>query len=100
MSVVTFYTLECVEQEDWNGADDIYITINGVRAYSTSIEKGDKRHIDKSFPFSGDVATVRMYESDRLDDDDLLGEQIPLLGEGEMKFREDGAHYTLSYKLS
>ncbi|MFE0186399.1 hypothetical protein [Streptomyces sp. NPDC058989] len=98
---MTFYTLECVEQEDWNGADDIYLTINGGRSvYSTSIEKGEKRHINKSFHFAGDVAEVRMYESDDADADDLLGEQVPLLGYGEMKFREDGAHYTLSYNLS
>ncbi|WP_281066773.1 hypothetical protein [Streptomyces inhibens] len=40
-----------------------------------------------------------MYESDNLDDDDLLGEQVPLAGYGEMKFRQDDAYYTLSHKL-
>lgn len=100
MGVVKFGQLECVKQEDWNGADDIYITLNGDTVYSTRMSEGDKRSIDKSFSFKGDVATVRMYESDDVDDDDLLGEQIPLLGYGEMKFTEDGAHYTLSYVLS
>ena len=100
MGVVKFGQLECVRQEDWNGKDDIYITINGERVYSTRIGDGGTRNINQSFHFKGNVAKVRMYESDSVDEDDLLGEQIPLLGHGEMKFREDGAYYTLSYHLS
>ncbi|MFI9046057.1 hypothetical protein [Streptomyces sp. NPDC053427] len=99
MGAVHFGELECVKQEDWNGADDIYITLNGHTVYSTRMSEGDKRSIDRSFPFKGDVATVRMYESDDIGEDDLLGEQIPLLGPGEMKFTEDDAYYTLSYVL-
>ncbi|MFI2186438.1 hypothetical protein [Streptomyces sioyaensis] len=100
MGLVKFGQLECVKQEDWNGQDDIYITINGKHVYSTRMSEGDKHSINRSFRFDGDVARVRMYESDSADDDDLLGEQIPLLGYGEMKFREDDAYYTLSYELS
>ncbi|MFG2832510.1 hypothetical protein [Streptomyces sp. NPDC048434] len=100
MSVVKFGQLECVKQEDWNGNDDIYITINGKQVYSTEIGEDGKRSINKSFRYEGDVARVRMYESDSLDDDDFLGEQIPLLGYGEMKFRQDGAYYTLTYELT
>ncbi|MEU9112903.1 hypothetical protein AB0D04_14225 [Streptomyces sp. NPDC048483] len=100
MAVVTFGELVCVKQEDWNGKDDIYITINGKQVYSTRIGEGGKRSINKAFPYEGDVARVRMYESDDLGDDDLLGEQIPLLGHGEMKFTEDDAHYTLTYELT
>ncbi|MFE0380666.1 hypothetical protein ACFW1M_35040 [Streptomyces inhibens] len=100
MGVLTIGRLECIKQEDWNGKDDIYITINGGRpVYSTQIGEDGKRDINKSFRFEGDVAVVRMYESDNADDDDLLGEQVPLAGYGEMKFREDDAYYTLSYKL-
>ncbi|TJZ44583.1 hypothetical protein FCH28_30105 [Streptomyces piniterrae] len=100
MGVVKFVRLECVKQEDWNGEDDIYITINGDQVYSTSISEDDnKRDIDQTFTYQGDVATVRMYEYDSTDDDDLLGEQIVLGDYGEMKFTEDDAYYTLSYRV-
>ncbi|MEU5212769.1 hypothetical protein [Streptomyces sp. NPDC020742] len=100
MGAVKFYRLECIKQEDWNGKDDIYITINGKRVYSTRIGEDGTRTIDKTYRFEGDVAEVRMYESDDADADDLLGEQVPLLGYNELKFREDGAHYVLSCELS
>lgn len=99
MGLVKFGQLECVKQEDWNGEDDIYITINGKRVYSARIGEGGKHNINQSFRYKGDVARVRLYESDSADGDDLLGEQIPHLGNYEMKFTEDDAYYTLSYEL-
>ncbi|UZJ32723.1 hypothetical protein [Streptomyces endophytica] len=99
MGVVKFGQLECVKQEDWNGKDDIYLTINGKKVYSARIGEDDKITINKTFHYDGDVAEVRMYESDDADDDDLLGEQVPIHDFGEMKFTEDDAYYTLSYQL-
>ncbi|GAB7029163.1 hypothetical protein AB0G35_12870 [Streptomyces sp. NPDC021749] len=99
MASVKFFQLECVKQEDWNGKDDIYLTINGKKVYSARMAEDDKIHINRTFPYEGDVARVRLYESDDVGDDDLLGEQVPLSGVGEMKFTEDDAYYTLSYQL-
>ncbi|MBL1087955.1 MULTISPECIES: hypothetical protein [Streptomyces] len=99
MAAVKFFHLECVKQEDWNGKDDIYLTINGHRVYSARMGEDDKVAINRTFHVEGDVATVRLYESDDIGNDDLLGEQIPLSGVGEMKFTEDDAYYTLSYEF-
>jgi hypothetical protein len=98
MGAVTFWHLRCFRQEDWSGKDDIYVTINGERVYSARIGEGGKYAINKTFRYKGDVARVRMYESDNLDDDDFLGEAIPLLGGHEMTFNQDGALYTITYE--
>ena len=64
------------------------------------ISEGDKKKIDKTVQFTGNVS-VKLYEND-VEGDDYLGQQVlePGSKDGIMEFTKDGAKYRLSYKVA
>jgi hypothetical protein len=94
-------TLHCVEQEDFVGDDEIRIRVEDQNlGKSVQISEGDKKKIDKTVQFTGNVS-VKLYEND-VEGDDYLGQQVlePGAKDGIMEFTKDGAKYRLSYKVS
>jgi hypothetical protein len=94
-------TLHCVEQEDFVGDDEIRIRVEDQNlGKSVQISEDDKKKIDRTVQFTGNVS-VKLYEND-VEGDDYLGQQVLAPGnkDGVMEFTKDGARYRLSYKLS
>jgi hypothetical protein len=94
-------TLHCVEQEDFVGDDEIRIRVEDQNlGKSVRISEGDKKTIDKTVQFTGNVS-VKLYEND-VEGDDYLGQRIlePGSKDGIMEFTKDDAKYRLSYKVS
>jgi hypothetical protein len=94
-------TLHCVEQEDFVGDDEILINVENQKlGKSVQIAEGDKKEIDKTIQFTGNVS-VKLYEND-VEVDDYLGQQVlePGSKDGIMEFAKDGASYRLSYKVT
>jgi hypothetical protein len=93
-------TLHCVEQEDFVGDDEIRIRVEDQNlGKSVQISDSDKKKIDKTVQFTGNVS-VKLYEND-VEGDDYLGQQVLKPGgkDGIMEFTKDGAKYRLSYKV-
>ncbi|MDQ0617256.1 hypothetical protein [Arthrobacter globiformis] len=94
-------TLHCVEQEDFVGDDEIRIRVEDQNlGKSVQISEGDKKEIDRTVQFTGNVS-VKLYEND-VEGDDYLGQQVLEPGgkDGIMEFTKDGAKYRLSHSVS
>ncbi|BBM86592.1 hypothetical protein [Candidatus Uabimicrobium amorphum] len=100
-------SIKCIETEDFTGADDAYIVINGNTVWQRKMNNGQQRSINIApIKFSKSI-TVELYDEDSgpWDDDDCLGSQIvrdsakgmedPL----ELHYTEDGANYIIYYKV-
>lgn len=108
MATLTLISLLCNETEDWTGADEPYLRVNGRTVWSGSLNDGDSKDFGVgqtglNISFS-QVATIQLYDKDFgwFDNDDFLGstqavtQQIGL-GEQTAYFNGDGASYELTY---
>ncbi len=108
MATLTLLSLLCNETEDWTGADEPYLRVNGRQTWRGSLNDGDsvdfgigQTGLDVSF---SQLATIQLYDDDFgwFDNDDFLGsvqattDQIGL-GEQTAYFTGDGASYELTY---
>jgi hypothetical protein len=86
--------VKCVQQEDFNGADDAYLVVDGVTIWGpTQMVNGDSKDI-QDVPVDHDKVLTLM-EGDFPDDDDNLGAKR-ITGPGTYEFTDDGAHYTVT----
>jgi hypothetical protein len=95
-------TLHSKNQQDNGGDDEITIMVEGQKlGKNVQIGQGDRKKIDKTVQFTGNVR-VRLYERDPNSGDDYLGEATLAPGkkDGIMTFTKRGGHYRLSYKVS
>jgi hypothetical protein len=99
-------SLDCRETEDWLGADEAYLRVNGVTKWGPqSMNDGDSLDINRSVNFTS-TAKIRLYDADTgiFDTDDFLGEVTASAsqanrGEQFASFTRDGANYQLIYKV-
>jgi hypothetical protein len=98
--------LECKKAQEITHPDEPYLKVNGKQVSSpTKMDKGAIRDLSSIPAISFDKKVkVELFEYDKPDPDDLLGEQIITsnqAGQGELTvvFNEDGALYELTYKV-
>lgn len=104
--VLVLDTLKCHETEDWNGADEPYLTISGIgTVWSGVMNDGDQRTLNQRRTV-GSPAYIKLYDTDSgmFDKNDHLGTVIAtssMKGRGTMTggFTQDGANYTLYYHV-
>lgn len=112
MATLTLKTLYCHETEDWTGADEPYLRVNGKTVWSGSLnDEQDTNLLDKNgnlltFALNGQ-ATIKLFDKDFgwFDDDDFLGQvevttQEIGLGDQIAFFTLDGANYELTYTVT
>ena len=105
-------SLKCIETEDWTGADNPYLIVNGQQVWSGRLNDGQTAGLTHLSPIPFVVyangasdAWVSLYEDDWPDGDDLLGQvriwadQVSA-GNHTLTFYKDGAIYTLTYYVS
>jgi hypothetical protein len=86
--------ITCHEQEDFNGADDIYLQVDGGTIMeSVQFVTGDSKDIANVSVEQGKVLVMR--EGDFPDEDDNLG-QLKITGPGNYEFKDDDSHYTVT----
>lgn len=86
--------IKAVQQEDFNGADDAYLVVDGVTIWGpTQMVNGDSKDI-QDVPVDHDKVLTLM-EGDFPDDDDNLGAQR-ITGPRDYEFKDDGAHYIVT----
>lgn len=105
MATLQLISLYCHETEDWTGADEPYLRVNGVEVWNGTLndEEGVPLGIDVSF---NQQTTIKLFDEDFgwFDDDDFLG-SVPVtteqIGQGELTafFSGDGANYELTYQV-
>jgi hypothetical protein len=113
MPTLTLKTLYCRETEDWTGADEPYLRVNGKTVWSGTLnDNKDAGLVDKktgeplAFALNGQ-ATIKLFDADAgwFDDDDFLGSievtnQDIGLGDLTKPFNLDGAYYELTYAVT
>jgi hypothetical protein len=121
--VLIFHELTCIDTEDWSGADEAYLTLNGktiwgVQAMNNGNVLDVSNALNRSVPdpstYKGELK-LQLWDQDTGkfgDNDDLLGtvdlhkmndqDQNALhIGNGQhFSFTGDGASYTLTYDYS
>ncbi len=103
MPTLKLWTLTCNKTEDFIGADDPYLCVNGDKVWGPIKAKaGETLIINKQLEFRGN-AVVQLWEKD-IDPDDLLGSQTVSNNEAgngrlEVKFTEKNADYVLTYEV-
>ncbi|MFC8125796.1 hypothetical protein [Streptomyces sp. NPDC057302] len=103
---VKFYQLRCIETQD-GSEDETWVDFRGGRVWGRGdINKGDVINVNNGpFTLSNSGAdVVSVWEEDTLDPNDHLGDfhiSTSVSGRGEQVavFRQDGAHYTLTYEV-
>ncbi|NHC14531.1 hypothetical protein [Motilibacter deserti] len=102
---IKIYNLWCESTEDWTGADEPYITVNGSKVWSGSLNdrQGVTINVTKS---SSNTTRVKLYDADAgfFDNDDFLGEfavNLDHAGQGlqEAHFAAWTADYTMYYEV-
>lgn len=98
-------SLDCRVTEDWWWADTAVIRVNGENEWGPKdMKKGESIGVHRTIRFTN-TAVVRLYDLDEgFDEDDFLGQvraKKSQAGAGEQRasFRENGAHYVLTYKV-
>jgi hypothetical protein len=104
---LNLHTIYCESTEDWTGADEPYLLVNGSRVWgNASMNNRESEDIYRTREESGSTE-IRLYDEDAggiFDPDDLLGtvtvdeSQIDQ-GTQQGHFIEDGANYTLYYTV-
>jgi hypothetical protein len=102
-------SLKCIETEDWLGADNPYLRVNGQKVWSGRLNDGQTANLTHLSPIpfrvyslGGSDALIELYEDDEPDPDDRLG-RVTIdgdeIGPGihTINFFEDGANYNLTY---
>ena len=104
--------LACSKTEDLLGADEAYLTVNGITRWGiVSVNDGDTVDLEATTEPVRFRTSVRLelWDNDTgiFDSDDHLGEIIVAPGEGYPfdqeqigKFSDDGASYDLTYVVS
>jgi hypothetical protein len=105
MATLNLISLYCQETEDWTGADEPYLRVNGVEVWSGSLNDQESVPIGIDISFN-QWANIQLFDEDFgwFDNDDFLGnvqvttEQV---GQGELPayFTGDGANYVLHYEV-
>ncbi|GAA6619189.1 hypothetical protein [Scytonema sp. NUACC26] len=114
MAILTLKNLHCFETEDFAGADEPYLRVNGSTKWSSkSLNTGqdvdlfDKNGNPLQIAFNGQ-AVISLYDSDGnhwYDRDDFLGSWTVTnqeIGRGDQLafFNLDGASYQLAYEVT
>jgi hypothetical protein len=106
MAVLTLKNLYCIETEDWTGADEPYLRVNGSTKWSGSLNDGQTADIISRTQFNNQ-AVISLYDRDFgwFDGDDWLGTRRVNsseigFGEQQVAFTEDGANYILTYEVT
>lgn len=112
MATLTLKNLYCIETEDWTGADEPYLRVNGSTKWKGSLnDEEDVDLFNKSgnplqISFNGQ-ATISLHDDDFgwFDDDDFLGSwkvSSQEIGRGDQHafFNRDGANYILTYEVT
>ena len=100
---VKLLRIHCTAREDFTGCDDIYFIINGEKTQEWKGCRGATIELNKTFYFDGSTS-ISLYDYD-VDGDDCLGTKKIYCaeaqedGEQTKNFNEDGADYTLYYKV-
>lgn len=113
MTILKLKHLYCQETEDWTGADEPYLRVNGSKKWSSNslntgegIDLFDNRGNPLEVSFNGQ-AVISLYDSDGnhwYDRDDFLGSWTVTnqeIGRGDLiaSFNLDGASYQLFYEV-
>ncbi len=108
MPQLKLFSLVCHGTEDWTGADEAYLLLNGQRIWGPeSMNDNDVENLGNlpTYPFQNSVR-IELYDQDTggWDNDDHLGTTYARaieagIGEQERQFTGDGAHYTLTYSV-
>jgi hypothetical protein len=97
----------CQETEDFTGADEPKILVDGIERWRGSLNDRQSASLTTLplIPFTS-TAKIELYDRDSggADDDDFLGSHVVranLAGQGEQRptFTEDGANYTITYEV-
>ena len=104
--ILSIETLECVEQEDWTGDDDIRIEVSSdggspEKLSSIAADTGKSYGVDQRFTFQSS-AVIKLWEEDIEGDDDLGSWSVEAkeVTRQTAAFTQDGAHYKLSYSVA
>ena len=102
---VKLVSLDCIETEDTTGADELYLKIRGKTVWSGNLNNGGDVDLATvpSKEFYGQT-NIDLYDDDWPDADDWLGSNAVYAteaGQGDhtVSFKEDGAHYVLTYRV-
>jgi hypothetical protein len=104
---IELLSLTCHDTEDTFGHDEAYLTVNGVKVWGdVDMIEGSRAELRTTVGFD-QKAFVRLYDADTGlpgDRDDHLGTVIVKgnqvnHGTQEATFEEDGAKYTLTYRV-
>ncbi|NEP17290.1 MAG: hypothetical protein F6J97_10340 [Leptolyngbya sp. SIO4C1] len=107
MANLKLISLECKKTEDWSGADEPYLRVNGNNVWGPiSLNNGQSATVDRTVEFS-QTAEIALYDQDVgswFDTDDHLGTlaaNTDQVGQGEQRgrFNKDGADYTLTWEV-
>ena len=98
--------LQCIETEDWTGADDADLVVGGEHVWSGKMNNGQTVSLNIRRPMTGNVR-IELYEIDSSmwgDEKDYLGSitvSSSLKGMGSQTggFTEDDANYKLHYHV-
>lgn len=114
MATLKLKNLYCLDTEDWTGADEPYLRVNGSKKWSSSslntgedVDLFDNNGIPLQISFDGQ-AVISLFESDGnrwYDRDDFLGSWTVTnqeIGRGDQLafFNLDGASYQLAYEVT
>lgn len=103
MPTLRLKSLKCNKTEDFIGADDPYLHVNGDKIWGPiKAKKGDVLIINEHTTIKS-KAIIELWEKD-IDRDDHLGTHITTVSEvgaGDMhaSFVESGADYELTYEV-
>jgi hypothetical protein len=107
MANLRLISIFCRATEDFTGADELKILVNGTERWRGSLNDGQSASL-RALPlieFSS-TARIELYDEDQggPDNDDFLGRHNATaseVGQGEKfpSFTEDGANYTITYQV-
>jgi hypothetical protein len=99
---ITLTSLHCGTTEDWSGADEPYLVLDGQVVWGPgSLNDGQTAYFNVSRVFASSV-TIDLYDDDSPDADDSLGRVIvgSQVGQGSARFTLDDVDYTLTYHVT
>ena len=95
------YSIRCIEAgADPVGPDEAYLTFGGKRIWSSSMDDGSYKPINKSYTFEG-TSILSLYDDDVSDSDDPIG-SVGITGRTgfiSTTFEGSGSKYTLNYEV-
>lgn len=107
MANLRLISISCRATEDFTGADEAMIRVNGETKWRGSLNDGQSKSLRSlpSIPFTS-TAKIELFDEDAggPDNNDWLGvhnAKSTEAGQGEKfpKFNQDGADYTITYQV-